>query len=460
MRFAKFPWLHTLTTRLLIAYIVALVMTAGLVGTITWATSSQYLNVVTGTYRYVHDNEDSSTIRLLFDATGRPVALELPSDSSWIFPAMAADLKYRVVDESGAVVLSSDFAAQGSAHADKPLDPHPAALDPASQDLGMRVIKTVPVVQRNQTYFMQLVASERLIALSRRTFRHILVTDNLQTVLGSLLLFSVVMYYTLRRMLKPLREASSVAARIDPRNLSARIATRNLPVEFSPVIDAFNLALDRLEKGFRVQQEFLADAAHELKTPMALLRAQIETDPAGDRRELLPDLDLMARQVHQLLHLAEVRETRNYVFEPTDVVAVAENVVDFLSRLCTRHEVEISICDLRSSTGMAQLQADRSALYLLLKNVLENAIQHSPPRGVVTVTVDDSEITIRDEGPGIPADDLPKLFTRFWRGPGRRDDGAGLGLAISQEIVRAHGWSLSARSTGHGAEFRLVFHNH
>ena len=458
MRSARFAWLHTLTTRLLIAYIVALLMTAGLVAGITWATSSQYLNAMTGTY--LRSKNDAHPSSLRFDATGHPVSLELPSQFSWLFQALAADLKYRVLDESGAVVLTSDFGAESLTRTDKPFDPRPTASDLASQGESLSVIRTTAVRRGSRTYFLQIVASERLAAISRSVFRRILLTDNLQTVLGSLLLFSVVMYYTLRRMIKPLREASSAAARIDPRNVSARIVTRNLPVEFSPVIDAFNLALDRLEKGFRVQQEFLADAAHELKTPLALLRAQIETDPAGDRRVLLPDLDLMARQVHQLLHLAEVRETRNYVFEPTDVVAVAETVVDFLGRLCVRHNVHISIRDLRGSPAAAALQADRSALSMLLKNLLENAIQHSPPQGVVTVIVDESEINIRDAGPGIAADDLPRLFTRFWRGSGRRDDGAGLGLAICQEIIRAHGWSLSARSTGHGAEFRLVFRNH
>jgi signal transduction histidine kinase len=448
MRCAKPAWLHTLATRLLITYVVALVMAAGLVASITWATSSRYLNVWTGTY--LPDKHNSRPNDLRFDAAGHPLSLELPSQISWLFQALPADLKYRVLDASGAVVLTSDSGTQ-------PLDAPSGSHDPASSGAHLRVLRTIPVTRGRAIYYVQIAASERLAELSRSEFRRILVTDNLQTVLASLLLFSVLMYFTLRRMLKPLREASGAAARIDPRNLSARITTRNLPVEFSPVIDAFNLALDRLEKGFRVQQEFLADTAHELKTPLSLLRAQIETDPAGDRRALLPDLDLMARQVRQLLHLAEVRETCNYIFEPTDVAAVAEDVVDFLERLSTRHQVQISMCDLRTSPATAAVQADRSALHMLLKNLLENAIQHSPPQGVITVTLDDEAFSVRDEGPGIPADDMPKLFTRYWRGSGRRDEGAGLGLAICQEIVRAHGWELCARNTGHGAEFKLVF---
>jgi signal transduction histidine kinase len=94
---------------------------------------------------------------------------------------------------------------------------------------------------------------------------------------------------------------------------------------------------------------------------------------------------------------------------------------------------------------------------MLLKNVLENAIEHSPPGGVVAVLIEADRITIRDEGLGIAPADLPHLFKRFWRGSTRQAQGAGLGLAICQEIVTAHGWHLSARNTGLGAEFVLRF---
>ena len=94
---------------------------------------------------------------------------------------------------------------------------------------------------------------------------------------------------------------------------------------------------------------------------------------------------------------------------------------------------------------------------MLLKNLVENAIQHSPVGGVVAVTVDADHLCVRDEGPGIPSGELPKLFTRFWRGPARRNEGAGLGLSICEEIAAAHKWELAARSTGHGAEFILSF---
>jgi signal transduction histidine kinase len=101
---------------------------------------------------------------------------------------------------------------------------------------------------------------------------------------------------------------------------------------------------------------------------------------------------------------------------------------------------------------------ERAALQgLLLKNLVENAIQHSPRGGVVAVTIEMDHLSVRDEGPGISLADLPNVFTRFWRGPTRRNEGAGLGLSICSEIAAVHKWLLGARSTGQGAEFTLSF---
>jgi signal transduction histidine kinase len=270
----------------------------------------------------------------------------------------------------------------------------------------------------------------------------------------SLVLFSVGIHVSLGRLLRPLRLASAAAARIAPRNIEMRLATAQMPRELRPLIRAFNLALDRLEQGYRVQQEFLASAAHELKTPLALIRGQVELSDLADRDLLLDDIDRMARQVHQLLHLAEVSEAGNYEFEPVEPAAVAAEVTAFLQRLAQRGGVHL---ELRAAAGLAPRRADRGAVFVLLKNLVENAIQHSPQGACVTIVLDDAGMTVRDEGEGLLAEHLPDLFKRFWRGPGRRDSGAGLGLAICHEIATAHGWSLHARNGVVGAEFVLAF---
>jgi signal transduction histidine kinase len=101
-------------------------------------------------------------------------------------------------------------------------------------------------------------------------------------------------------------------------------------------------------------------------------------------------------------------------------------------------------------------RADRATLFTLLKNLLENAIQHAPAGSEVSVTVGADALTVRDAGPGVEPEQVARMFERFWRGAHRRDHGAGLGLAICQEIARAHGWTLAAQRMEPGLLFRLA----
>ncbi len=138
----------------------------------------------------------------------------------------------------------------------------------------------------------------------------------------------------------------------------------------------------------------------------------------------------------------------------TELGGVAGEAVAFLQRLAQRGNVHL---DLRLADALPARRADRAAVFVLLKNLIENAIQHSPSGAVVTVDVRASGLSVRDEGDGIPPEHLPELFKRFWRSAARRDTGAGLGLAICHEIALAHGWSLVARNGATGAEFLVSF---
>jgi signal transduction histidine kinase len=452
MRCAKFGRLHSLASQLLLTYVGALLLTVVVIAGGLWLLVGRHPELMTGfdLMNEIHLLEDS----LRFDSSGRAVGLVLPNDASWIYEALPSDIKYRLLDAGGRVVLTSDSSNQALAPPGASFVPDTTSFEIGSG--GQRLnVRTVAVVRGGTTYYLQAANSDRIALLAHSVGGLVFVRDTLQVAVISIVVFSIAVFFTLRRVLKPLREASDAAARIEPRNFSARIVIRRVPIEFSPVIDAFNQALDRLENGYRVQQTFLEATAHELKTPLALLRAQIEMEGCDDRAQLLRGVDQIARQVHQLLHLAEVSEVRNYRFESTDVAAVTENVVDYLRRLAERRTIYLDLCC--TSTECQLVQADPAALNMLLKNVIENAIEHSPSGGVVSVMVESDQVTIRDEGPGIPAGDLPHLFTRFWRGSTRQTEGAGLGLAICKEIVTAHHWHLSARNGGRGAEFVLRF---
>jgi signal transduction histidine kinase len=389
-----------------------------------------------------------------FNGAGKPAELVGDRVAAWIYTSASGDLKYRVLDSTGGVLLASEPNALAFAPPGQRFDPARPVFRLHLGGIPLDVL-TVPVRKGDETYYIQVARSERLNELMHHAVAQMITKTALLTGVVSLLIFGVVVYLTLKRMLRPLREASNAAARIAPSNLSTRLEPTGLPTEVAPLVDAFNLALDRLERGYRVQQEFLAGAAHELKTPLSLIRAQIELEGAGDRTSLLHDVDMMSRQVHQLLHLAEVSEAQNYVFGPTSMLAVAREVTGYLGRLADTRQVSLQLSS-RAEEGYL-INADKSAAYVLLKNLVENAIRHSLPGGTVTITIEATGFHVQDGGNGIAPENLPKLFARFWRTPDRRDDGAGLGLAICHQIATTHGWHIAAENVTPGAKFIVTF---
>jgi len=458
MRFAR-NWRRSLGARLLATYVAGLLvsvvlLSAAVLVKLNLATDSMAAHALEGQVRWLKRG-------LQFDAAGQPGLTGEAAGAQWVFEALPDDLKYRVLDAEGRVLLSSNPGGRSLVPNGPPFDAQGRQLEIEGR---MLQVMTLPLEHAGRTFYIQIARSDRAAALideiQRSQGLKLLKSGVFSTVIVSLLVLSVAVYFTLRRMLRPLRLASAAAADIGPRSIGTRLATHKMPTELVPMVDAFNQALDRLERGYRVQQDFLASAAHELKTPLALIRAQVELDEPqsmADRQALLRDIDFMARQVQQLLQLAEVSEPRNYVFEPVDVQSVAGEVTGYLGRLAERRAVRLEL-ELAAPTGPLQLRADRSALFILLKNLIENALQHTPAGAAVRVKADTDGLSVHDEGSGIADEHLPKLFTRFWRGPQRRDEGAGLGLAICQEIAAAHGWALSARNGGErGAVFSLSF---
>ncbi|MET0208748.1 MAG: ATP-binding protein [Burkholderiaceae bacterium] len=400
----------------------------------------------------IQDYADGIARHLRFDANGRPVGMDETKVERWLFDSLGEEIGLRVLDERG----TPQFAMGGTDHLH--------ALTPAGEPFDTRrrtfaydragIAMHAAIAARShdgRRWYVQLAISDRLVLQMRDAFGDTALRQGVAaTCVTFLVIFLITMHFTLRRALDPLRIASSAAQRITPRSLDARLDAQAQPHEIRPLVNAFNDALGRLEHGFRTQQEFLAHAAHELKTPLALIRAQVELGPATPaNRLLIDDVDRMARQVQQLLMLAEVSEPRNYRIERIDPRATVQEVFQFMSRVADRREVHLG---LMVDDALRSWDVDRGALFTLMKNLLENAIQHSPAGGVVSLTVTSAGFSVEDQGPGVTAQDLPRIFDRFWRGKDRQDEGAGLGLAICMEITQAHGWALDARcaAPGHG----------
>ncbi|MDR6981934.1 signal transduction histidine kinase [Rheinheimera pacifica] len=392
-----------------------------------------------------------------YDDEGTPIGFSAKvEDVTWLFESVPRETAYRILDEAGNVVLQSGTGKSVWPEGKASLRPVRGRFDFEHDGLTMHGA-TEPIVRNGKIWYLQLTASTRFMELMHR---HIA----LPLVVAGVTLFSVVLllafglcaYITLRCTLQPLNDISQSASTISPYSLDVRLPVKGVPTELTPLVNSFNQALERLEHGYRVQQEFLSTAAHELKTPLALIRAQLELMPQTEQRNwLLHDVSYMSRQVQQLLLLAEASERHNYKFIPVNVPQQVAEAVAYLQRMADAAQVKLNL-ELHAFDIM--LQADKGALFTLLKNLLENAIQHAPEGSAVSVDVFSDNITVRDHGPGIDDAQLPKLFDRFWRGAHKRDTGAGLGLTICREIAQAHGWALSAHKMQPGLMFRLQLH--
>ncbi len=385
---------------------------------------------------------------------GRPVAVRLPRLLELVGSALPRDAFYQVLDRQGHVLVSSNATSVSAIPAGTAPPDAVGIFDVTIGDLPSHM-SVSPVPGSNDAYFVLVSRSERFEqALLADQTKHMRLAMLVSSI-GAMIVFAIVVFATMRRLLRPLRDLSTAAARIDPTNLRARLETSEVPTELAPLIESFNQALERLERGFRIQQEFLATAAHELKTPIALVRGEIELRGATRVATLLADLDHMDRQVHQLLLLAEVSDASSLSLTPTDPRGAAHDAVAFVERIAHARRVEVR---LDGPASELTVLADASALFVLLRNLVENATHHAPELSTVFVKVDRDGISVSDEGPGIAPDDMPQLFKRFWRGAHRRDQGAGLGLSICSEIARGHGWRLTAsnRPTA-GAEFKVWF---
>lgn len=269
-----------------------------------------------------------------------------------------------------------------------------------------------------------------------------------------LLLSSII---TLKRGLAPLEELSREAADIGPANVEMRLSVENVPTEILPLVTAFNETLERLAQGFQFQRRFTADAAHELRTPLAVLSARIDAlDPVDGVAELKRDVQVMTRLTSQLLKAAQLESLTIKADEQVNLVTLAQDVAGLLTPLALQENKMIEVL---YDTDKNVITGNYDALYHMLRNLVENALVYSPKGGLVSIDLSEQgTLTVRDRGEGIAPEFLDKVFERFWRTNRSSTHGAGLGLSIVKDTVRLHGGAIDVSNHREGgAVFRVRF---
>lgn len=261
----------------------------------------------------------------------------------------------------------------------------------------------------------------------------------------------LVVWWVVSGSLEPVARVRKQVARRQADDLSP-VSEAGLPDEVRPLVHELNLLFGRVRTAFDAQQHFVADAAHELRTPLAALRLQAQSlDRAADPEarkvavgRLTAGIDRATRLVEQLLVLArqEASAATGAARQQVDLAELARRTVGDLVGLAQAKNVDLGL----QHADAACIDGQPDALHILLRNLVENGVKYTPHGGTVDIAVraakDSVEVVVEDSGPGIPPEERERVFDRFYRVAGSEAAGSGLGLAIIKAIAERHGASL------------------
>ncbi len=269
-----------------------------------------------------------------------------------------------------------------------------------------------------------------------------------------------------RRSLRPLKHLAQSVERVGATHLDERVPADGWPDEIQPLATGFNRMLARLEDSFTRLSQFSADLAHELRTPIAILRGEAEGALTKQRSEeqyreviesSLEELQRLSGMIDNLLFLARAETPGSFQRDHFDGRAALEKLSEFYESVAQEKQVEI-IC-----RGEGQVYAEPVLFRRALINLITNALRFTPSGGQITVTLSqlksEARVSVADTGCGIPSQHLPNVFNRFFRGEATRNaQGTGLGLAIVKSIMQIHQGDVAVESElEHGTTVTLTF---
>ena len=410
------------------------------------------------------DSARSLAQQIRFDGAGHP-ALALPQAAQEILVSDPYDrILYRVLGADGSVIAGNAAVPQSGqeVHENNPVRFFDATVD------GMHVrVSEYAVFSAPNTPGAIVLFAETLVKrgrLSRRLLATLLVP--LVFVTG---LVTALVWFGIRRGLAPLDELAGTIAQRGWGDLRT-VGTERVPNEVTPLVRSLNNLMSRLSAAHSAQQRFISEAAHQLRTPLAGLTAQIERAmQAADINAIKPALhqiqsssSRVARLVHQLLTLARAEpgsDPQHDLVRLDLSKLVQETCREWVPEALAKG-VDLGFAGV---TEPVYVMGHELLLAELLNNLIHNGLLYGArPGGSITVRLSHEprlEICVEDDGPGIPADERVRIFERFHRVPGSVPGGCGLGLTIVKQIAAVHGAEVHADvgTSGRGAAFRVVF---
>ncbi|MFE0174210.1 sensor histidine kinase [Streptomyces sp. NPDC059002] len=337
-----------------------------------------------------------------------------------------------------------------------PRDPTP----PWKNSLPLSAVTAVPATPVQGTRFAidaESLALARVSDVAGEAALNRLLTVSVIVFAAYAVLSIALAWWMAGRVLRPVAVITGTARRLSGANLHERIALDAPPGELKRLADTFDEMLDRIERLVGAQQRFAANAAHELRTPLAVQRAAAEIGLSGDpgpervamiRSKLISVADDSEHLIEGLLLLAASEQGLDR-WEPVAVDVLAHAVAEGLSEEAAEHDVTVSV-----AAGPLTVEGDGVLLDRLVHNLVANAVRYNVPAGSVTVRVDeDGTLEVANTGPEVPPETVPQLFEPFRRLRERthaRGEGAGLGLSIVSAIARAHGADVAAEANRDG----------
>lgn len=282
----------------------------------------------------------------------------------------------------------------------------------------------------------------------------------------SLPLLALLLWIAVARGLRPLLKLTDELAQREPENL-APLAAESAPREVLPLIERLNQLFVRIEASLQKERRFTADAAHELRTPVAAIKAQAQVARAAatdeDRIHALDNAilgcDRAAHLIDQLLTLARIDTLGDETAEPCQLRSIAAEVIAALAPAALAKNVRLGLTD----GDEVMVRGNPVLLRILLRNLIDNAVRHTPAGTAVRIDIANEagqpRLSVSDNGPGIPEEELERVSERFYRPLGTQASGSGLGLSIVKRIAEIHDASLqlAPRKDGNGLDATIAF---